>query len=458
MNTKGAKTKDRIDLGLGAILSGVEPSKEVEISIDLSSPRSESAPSHWTLGNDQAPPKSEFDVLADERRWPEIIRRVESRLQDKSDVEARLWWVRGHLGAFSMPVSFLAAPLESLCRDIRGTELRPELAALLKETALLTLGRLEDVGEKGLAVELRRIFELVGIKQARGAGGRQRIGTSSFRSLESLTPRSEPPAPTQSGAAPMVVPLRSRRRRVLWTSMCVVVVAVLLYLDHLFPQLRSPTQGVASESFIEAPREVELSRPIQEKREPGGRLGALFYSLEGDSENTSQPSAANPQTSATQAQENRIAGGTTQAVEPPRDLAPPPLQPDARVRETINTDGPVEGPEFRDRGRRDINRTAEPPREEPPREELRGGPPQAVLPAAQPFGFDHQRTYRVLEGTSVLSAPSHGGRVIGHLERGDRVLVEGKLGRWLRLRSKKGRGGYVLAIDVEELSAPQDAQ
>jgi uncharacterized protein YgiM (DUF1202 family) len=51
----------------------------------------------------------------------------------------------------------------------------------------------------------------------------------------------------------------------------------------------------------------------------------------------------------------------------------------------------------------------------------------------------------------VLSAPSYGGRVIGQLEAGDRVLVEGKLGRWLRLRSKKGRGGYVLTSDVEEV-------
>jgi hypothetical protein len=39
--------------------------------------------------------------------------------------------------------------------------------------------------------------------------------------------------------------------------------------------------------------------------------------------------------------------------------------------------------------------------------------------------------------------------VIGQLEPGDRVLVEGRVGRWLRLRSKKGRGGYVLATDVE---------
>lgn len=470
MNTKGAKTKDRIDLGLGAILAGAEPSKEIEISVELSAPQSESSPSNWTLGNVQAPPKSEFDRLADERRWSEIIRRVESRLEDKSDVEARLWWVRGHLGAFSMPVSFLAAPLESLCRDIQGRELQPELAALLKETALLTLGRLEDVGEKGLAVELRRVFELVGIRQARGTGGRRRVGTSSFRSLESpesLTQRSEPQASLQNRGVSIAVPMRSRRRRLMWTSVCVVVVAMLLYLDHLFPQLRSPTQGVASETFIEAPREVELSRPIQERREPGGRLGALFYSLEGNGDkSTTQPSGAKPIVSAPQSQESRVVSGGVQAADTIRDTAPGAVQPEPRMKESINTEGPVEGPEFKERLNRDRAGASEPrrvesrreeypPREDSPREELQGGPPRAVLPADDPHGFDNKRTYRVLEGTSVLSAPSYGGRVIGRLERGDRVLVEGKLGRWLRLRSKKGRGGYVLAVDVEELSEPQ---
>jgi uncharacterized protein YgiM (DUF1202 family) len=82
---------------------------------------------------------------------------------------------------------------------------------------------------------------------------------------------------------------------------------------------------------------------------------------------------------------------------------------------------------------------------------LQGGSPQAVLPGSSARGFEDQRTYKVLTRTSVLSAPSYGGRVVGQLDRGDRVLVEGKLGRWLRLRSKKGRGGYVLAADVEEV-------
>ncbi len=473
MNTKGAKTRDRIDLGLGAILAGVEASKEIEISLELAAPQSESASSPWTLGNEQSPPKSEFDLLADERRWTEITRRVESRLENKSDIEARLWWVRGHLGAFSMPVSFLAAPLESLCRDIQGTQLTPELTALLKETALLTLGRLEDVGEKGLAVELRRVVESVGIRQTRGAGGRQRVGTSSFRSLESQSPISETKAMRSIESTTTDSPPKLGRHRWVWTSVCVVVVAVLLYLDHLFPHLRSPTQGVASESFIEAPREVELSRPIQERREPGGRLGALFYSLEGNGDKSSmQPPGGGLQAGAPQSEEAKVASGGAPASDKPRDVTPSSAQPvpsEARVKESVNTEGPVEGPEFKDRVSRGVSggsaprRIESPPeelsrREGAPREELQGGPPRAVLPADGPPGFENQRTYRVLEGTSVLSAPSFGGRVIGHLERGDRVLVEGKLGRWLRLRSKKGRGGYVLAVDVEELSEPHEAQ
>jgi hypothetical protein len=57
--------------------------------------------------------------------------------------------------------------------------------------------------------------------------------------------------------------------------------------------------------------------------------------------------------------------------------------------------------------------------------------------------------------TSVVSAPSFGGRVIGQLGAGDRVLVEGFLGRWLRLRSRRGRGGYVLSADVEEVPSQE---
>ena len=446
MNTKGEKTKERIDLGLGTLLSALEPEPEREVSIELSTAGATPEPSAWTLGGSEVATKGEFDLLADERKWTEIIRRAEPRLMDKADVEARLWWVRGHLGAFSMPVSYLAAPLESLCSDIAGKELSAQDTALLKETGLLTLGRLEDVGEKGIADGLRVVLESVGVQQPRGVGRRHRVGTSSFRAyhLEDAT------SSVQSVPVPVVPPkstaATSPRARLMWASGCAVVVVTLLLLDQLYPQLRSPTKGVASETFLQVPHAIELSRPMLERREPGGRLGALFYSLEEGKATSSQKSVESSPTLPMETLPERVAKALDDPTKSSGEKPTPAPQDDSLKRETVRTDGPVEGAEFRNRIDSERPR---PSRSR--REELRGGPPQAVLPGTAPEGFEPQKTYRVLSRTSVLSAPSFGGRVIGTLDRGDRVLVEGKLGRWLRLRSKKGRGGYVIAADVEEI-------
>jgi hypothetical protein len=212
-------------------------------------------------------------------------------------------------------------------------------------------------------------------------------------------------------------------------------------LDQLFPNIRTPSLDIASESFVGHPSGVEQSVSQLEPKNPGNRLGALFYSIEKEGGESVTP---NPATTTAQ-------GGVAQSSSPSIDREPPPTSrpPEPRAKESIDTAGPVEGPEFRERIER-----VRPERSEPPartREEIQGGPPQAVLPGASQEGFEQHRTYKVLAKTSVLSAPSYGGRVIGQLERGDRVLVEGKLGRWLRLRSKKGRGGYVIAADVEEV-------
>lgn len=444
MNSKEDKAKERIDLGLGAILAGIGEEREVEVSIDLTTSRAES--SAWILGDAAAAPRSEFDLLADERKWGEIVRRTEQRLSNHSDVEARLWWIRGHLGAFSMPVSFLAAPLESLCRDIQGQVLEAALSSLLRETGLLALSRLEDVGDKSVADGLRRMLESVGIHQPRGQGRRQRVGTSSFRSLNLENDKQVVDVPARTTVDPVPSSRRSPRQRLVWTVTCLIVVVALLCLDQLFPQVRSPTRGVASESFIQEPHGIELSRPIPERREPGGRLGALFYSLDGqnvDPSGRAEQPARSVSGASNAAQQAPPLPGAVASVD---DKGVTSSNEQPKTRESLNMEGPLEGPEFRDRTERERPRASQ-----PRREELRGGPPQAVLPGASPQGFENQKTYRVIARTSVLSAPSYGGRVIGQLDSGDRVLVEGKLGRWLRLRSKKGRGGYVLAADVEEI-------
>jgi uncharacterized protein YgiM (DUF1202 family) len=58
---------------------------------------------------------------------------------------------------------------------------------------------------------------------------------------------------------------------------------------------------------------------------------------------------------------------------------------------------------------------------------------------------------RVSHATTVYAAPNYKADILGRLEAGDKVMIEGNAGRWLRLRSRRGKGGYVLRDDVAEL-------
>jgi hypothetical protein len=435
MDTKGAKTRERIDLGLGAILAGVDTSPNSEVSIDLPLPNGapHNAATTWTLGDTATPApqplKSEFEALADERKWGEIVRLAETRLSNGEDLEAKLWWIRGHLGAFSMPVSFLSAPLDALCHTVTPESLDASVKTLLNETGLLVLQRLRDVNDVSHLRGLREALEGIGVREPKDR--RERVGTSSFRSPKAL-PTVEESTP-QRREVP-VATVNSRPKRLTWSFVCFIIVVALMLLDRMFPHVRSPQMDIASESFVRSEIGLEQLTDVPGRRDPGGRLGALFYSIESEGTRNEAP----PQ------KMDEAKQGATQP--PPAIPTEPQREPvPARSKESVNTSGPLEGPEFRERIER-----VRPQSFEPRREVLQGGAPQAVLPGSSARGFEDQRTYKVLTRTSVLSAPSYGGRVIGQLDRGDRVLVEGKLGRWLRLRSKKGRGGYVLATDVEE--------
>jgi hypothetical protein len=431
MDTKGAKNRERLDLGLEAILSGAESPRPDVVAIDLALSPGGQGGSKWTLGEatSSPPAKNDYEVLAEERKWSEIVRLADLRLSSADDVEAKLWWIRGHLGAFSMPVSFLSAPFDAVCRKLSPDSVTESIKPLLEETGLLVLQRLREVGDSAHALEVRGALERLGVREPRG--GRERAGTSSFRSLESVV------GPSAEAAAPhdVQVPVRrGGRKRVTWTLACLVIVVALVALDRLFPHIRMPHLDIAIESFEPPHGELQQATDTPGRRDPGGRLGALFYSIgEGARGDESESGPVTPQPS------------VSSRVQPESKPIPAESLP-LRSKEEVNTRGPLEGSEFRERVER-----IKPSSFENRREELQGGAPHAVLPGSSPEGFEAHKTYRVLTPTSVLSAPSHGGRVIGQLERGDRVLVEGKLGRWLRLRSKKGRGGYVLVTDVEEV-------
>jgi hypothetical protein len=434
MATTSDKDKPRLDLGLGAILAAAAQTPEPQVSRDLPVAEAE----EWTLG-DSSPKvhRSNYEELADKREWGEIVRRAEDALSSDPSVEARAWWIRGHLGAFSMPVTLLAAPMESLCRSVDIAAVSPEVKKILCETALLTVGRLDEVGQRDQSETLRDAMAPLNIKPERDANGRPRRVTSSFRVADFALPTEGGPV----GVSPPVeVSVKERSRfglRALVGSAFTLVALVLCVWDPL--NIFVAQLDTAPESFVEDPSGVEQTVEELVRKDPVGRLSAIFYAIDGDSDTSTAPSG----------------GNTPGRLATLRDVAPTDREGassegKARLgegqKEAVNTKGPIEGPDFRAQmERRAVTNTDR-------GEDLQGGPPKAVLPVApRDQAFESGRVYRVVVSTSVVSAPSFGGRVIGQLGTGDRVLVEGFLGRWMRLRSRRGRGGYVLSADVEEV-------
>lgn len=69
----------------------------------------------------------------------------------------------------------------------------------------------------------------------------------------------------------------------------------------------------------------------------------------------------------------------------------------------------------------------------------------------RPGRFNTGQRYEVMINTSVMDAPSFNAKEVEELYVGDRVRVEARLGRWLKIRSRDGNPGYILAGDAEKL-------
>jgi hypothetical protein len=459
MSSKGNKRKrpdaqePPVDLGLSALLSGHAAQPEHSSPIGPSTDEPHDSTDTSADAAIEQRQLSECEVLFREKGWGELVKLAEAKLAVSDEPEFRLWWVRGHLGAFSMPVSFLAAPLEAVCRRARDNQLAESLRPVLEETGLLALHRLKEVGARDQVESLRDSLFDAGVIDS--ASEPQPFPASATRRADSAPlPDESLPSPNRLAAT---IPGERRGqpvRRVAAFAVGVIVAGVIgrwawTWLHTVF---RVPVV-IAAENFVSEPFAVDQLIPPLERRDPVGSLSALFYSIE-------TPEAVVPaaQKDAPPAGDGQGGGQvTTQTMHPPVGAASraPTTQerpPSAEGRkEQINTRSPVEGPEVKERLRR--RETHHPP--EPARGPFSGVPePSSSPPVMENRStdvFDPGGVYRVLVRTSVLEHPSYSADVVGTLEPGDRVFVESKMGRWVRLRSKRGRGGFVLAEDVAEV-------
>lgn len=443
-----------LDLGIAAILSTQDGGDE-SVS-GAAAPQA--APAQPPPPEPDPPQRSEnrYEKLARAGKWRELVQVTDSEIgragEAADPIDARLWWIRGHLEAGSMPVSFLAAPLEAVCRRMKKSGVPEELAPWLVSTAEAVVSRLErQLGSAEHVSSLRASMLACGYpleghsEAAEATQGAERAAESSASTKRARSgPAEFATAPGESESDSTRAGAGSGR----WRRKSVVACGALVLASVGYGALWWGSAGLfastlpAAEGFVRDARPLEQLNPVLERRNPVGSLGALFYTI--DTKGSAAANGAGTAASPTGSTTGPERGGRS------------PAAGRSRGKERVNTRSPVESPELQARLRRRERR--EPADQYQGRSPVDRGRREPVpIPNGGPSGdpFDPGGVFRVLSRTSVLAAPSYSAEVVGKLEPGDRVFVEARLGRWVRLRSKRGRGGFVLADDVSEIPPSQ---
>ncbi len=436
--SEGTKPRQQVlDLGLSEILARTESRCG-----DAGPTRSETAV--FALNDGDVAFEREFVSLAEAKKWGVLVSKAEQTIASEDDVEARLWWIRGHLGALSLPVSLLAAPFEATCRQLKPEDAVGVYRNLIEEISQIMLTRLNDVGDVRQARRVSDTLLAIGldssqIPSVRGEARRMRVPPlAPVFHAPSNSEQPERPEPAQ------VVQPRSRAGW-LWIGSACAGVAVMLLLG--LSMWNSGHVSIVSDSLLSQSSGVAQEWPLVRAREVSGSLGALYYSLAGEKKAEGVSNNVNRQ---------ELQDTATSVGSPPT----PPRSGDRRdksaskQKEVVRTDGPLE-PKEQLQPRELVPSPVE-PQLPAPELAMRGdgtgvkeGEERPSFPDGVAASGSGVRV--VLVRTHVLINGSHHAKVLSILEPGDRVQVEGVFGRWLRIRSRKGKVGYVFASDVGEV-------
>lgn len=429
MSESSSNRNDRLDLGLSDLLSSVgkEPAQVIP---GPESPRSAPPLDEASVSASNGSP---YAKLKDDGRWQEIIAIAERSLTGEKGAESSLWWVRGHLGALSMPVSLLIAPFERVARELSTQPAGTDSGRLLEETAGIMLERLQQVGEREQVVSFQTLLKELHVTAVSGELGKHRHTWT----LSAETPQPDSSPPSLPGQVPQVARRRAPRLAILLVLLLFFAGASLALWEIRASLFSTPT-ALAFEGFVQDSSLPEQEQAAVLPRDPVGDLNALFYSIEPATPAPSSDTGRelNSSQSSQRGTESGSGGGPQGGASTAGASAPA-----AKPKDRVDTNGPVEGSEYRsgvDRGAAGSSRQPPPAR----------GPDRRQPPG--PFDRPSQGTvYRIIARVNVVGSPSYRGAVIGRLQPGDEVLVDDRVGAWLKLRSRRGNEGFILAQDAE---------
>ncbi|HMO02326.1 MAG TPA: hypothetical protein PKD37_06270 [Oligoflexia bacterium] len=258
---------------------------------------------------------------------------------------------------------------------------------------------------------------------------------------------------------------RTRVNKLWWLASATLVVVVTTWLIVLVDWSGSWRSDLVARLKVILPEvNVSFGEPqylaAQLSPKVGlGNLDALLYSI--DNINLNKPKVEKTQTSHSKdsqsLQKDQALHGEQQRAEPSKPISRKEESGQSDDR-TVNTSGPKEPADFNfgDRLPESRDLGAPPSINFPPF--ISGGsigPRSDLLPPIDPPNRQTRggktRRFLITAPTKVMSEPSYWSDTLEKLDVGDEISVDQVVGKWLKILSRRGRSGYVLSLDAEEI-------
>lgn len=410
MSKKSATDSSRLDLGIQSLLASVESSVS---SVEL--PTSRKIASEMN-GATHSLCENEFAVYAKRNQWQELIEYAEKVISETDSPLARVWWLRGQVEMSSMPVSLLVSSFGSLCQRIQQQGEMESFSDLLVELSYLISERARSNHDAQCVEELDEILVIFELSHTGDQPGKdpavQQVPLDTLKRQEENR--------FSSSGIPMLKPSRIIVAVFLSAAVLWVMFGSVKFRSKFFQHENRSALIVLTDkksgSHFSSPT---LELPDVSERVGISGLDAVKYRL------NSVDVKGNPG--------GAVLQGSRIDTKPQIEIVTVPRRTAAVSKESVNTTGPLESREFR-RGVERERSKAMVKAQLPQRVDDTGG----QWPS--PFGA---RSMVVVDATKVFRRPSDTSDILGQLLVGDKILVEGTYGRWARIRSRKGRTGYV---------------
>lgn len=460
-----------LDLGLEDLLAvvGDEQRGAVQIGAEASSavPSEEAVP-------EPTPIKSPYIELADAGQWVELVRLCEK--EGMKSLLCQVWWIRAHLEAQTMPVSLLQPSYElAKAQQTKGENaVTPDEAEELC-TVLWSCHRwfepsagsiAEDPVTRGAPSPLEHRNRAAPSQDGHGVSVSQLPNSAESASYGAaadtqhhLAPGQKEPQLHRSIQESSPAPKKRSRLPLIISLIVSGILGVALVLIRLFSQtdeaaelIDSPIPYDPRPQLAPSLRHAELS-PLTSLEILQTAMDEVVNKPDTSAKGESAKSLPQPEPPS-------VASQPQQRREPVRPTPP-------AAREDIMLDGPMEPrsiSELRLRPESDPAASARDRRAESRSVWDRIEPVKTPLAATTPLssvtdffhdlddhpGYPVERYHapqmcQLAEQAVVRTRPSEFGAVTARLKAGDTVMIDQRIGPWLRLQSKSGLPGFARA-------------